>query len=236
MVTTFSLFGFEHGNKGWAFQQMGLMPRRLKRIPGLKFFKLLGAGHGKGFSIRPDFSRYGLIAVWENENFAKDFYASSEVMNSYRLKAGEVWNCTLVHTKSHGKWDGANPFGENTVGSSIDSGIIAVLTRASIRKLKLLQFWKHVPDTSAAIANAPGLLASIGVGEWPIVRQATVSFWQSSAAMEKFAYHNQVHKNVITKTRNENWYKEELFARFQVKSSKGTWNSQDPLKSVLNQG
>jgi hypothetical protein len=36
---------------------------------------------------------------------------------------------------------------------------------------------------------------------------------------------------VIKKTRNEDWYSEELFARFKIISGTGTLNGIDPLSS-----
>ena len=45
----------------WAFQQMGLAPRKLVGIPGLQFVKMLGSGAGNGFSIWPNWGRLWLI-------------------------------------------------------------------------------------------------------------------------------------------------------------------------------
>jgi hypothetical protein len=63
-VTTLTLFSFKT-NKFWAFQQMGVAPLRLKNIEGLKFYKFLGTGGGQGFSLRPDFSTYAFLGVWD---------------------------------------------------------------------------------------------------------------------------------------------------------------------------
>jgi hypothetical protein len=42
---------------------MGSARAELARVAGMRFWKLLGTGKGNGFSLRPDFSRYGLLAV-----------------------------------------------------------------------------------------------------------------------------------------------------------------------------
>ncbi|UOQ77376.1 hypothetical protein MUN84_01260 [Hymenobacter sp. 5516J-16] len=74
------------------------------------------------------------------------------------------------------------------------------------------------------MAQAPGVRAAIGLGELPVVRQATFSLWESQQAMQDYAYRSEKHKQVIKLTRQENWYGEELFARFRVVRTEGTWD------------
>ena len=49
----------------------------LNKTPGLSFFKLLGTGSGKGFSLYPDFSTYAILCVWEKESYANAFIQNS---------------------------------------------------------------------------------------------------------------------------------------------------------------
>jgi hypothetical protein len=95
-------------------------------------------------------------------------------------------------------------------------GKIAVLTRATIRLSKLKSFWKSVPDVSAQMQDAKGLIASFGIGEIPFIKQATLSIWEDVESMKTFAYQMKAHQTVIQKTRKENWYSEEMFTRFEV--------------------
>ena len=57
------------------------------------------------------------------------------------------------------------------------------------------------------------LLFSKGIGEFPLLMQATYSLWSNAKAMMNYAYQNPKHTEMV-KNRT-GWYSEELFARFQ---------------------
>jgi hypothetical protein len=232
-LVTLTLFGYDSAaTKAWAFAQMGVAARDFQRVENLNFWKLLGTGAGGGgFSLRPNFARYGLLGVWKNESSARDFLENSARMKKYRKRAAEIWTVFLLPTKAHGAWSGQNPF--EIADAENENAPVAVLTRATIRLSKLKRFWAHVPAASDELVKADGLIRSIGVGEAPFVRQATFSFWQSESAMKNFAYHGAVHREIIKKTRAENWYAEDLFARFQPVASEGVWDGADPLAEFL---
>jgi len=237
-LVTFTLFGFAPSRRAWAFTRMGLARPGLARVEGLRFWRLLGSGHGSGFSLRPDWSRYGLLAVWESPADAEAFFADAPVARGYRANAEEVWTVRMRPTSAHGAWSGANPFlplapGETPGDPSGDTRPVAVLTRASVRLSRAAAFWRAVPATGASLASAGGLIASIGVGEAPFVLQATISFWENDSAIRAFAYENGPHKDVVRRTRAERWYAEDLFARFRPVASEGTWSGRDPLEGRL---
>lgn len=232
-LTTITLFGYRTAaGRLWALQQMGAARATLNKAGGLRFWKLLGSGEGGGFSLRPDWSRYGLLGVWESEATADAFLQDSPLMNQYRRRAHESWTVRLRAVQSHGNWAGVNPFLPVDLVSD-QTKPIAVLTRATINWNRLPHFWRAVPAASRALRDAPGLLASIGIGEAPFVRQATFSLWRSSREMETFAYKTEAHKDVIRRTRQEKWYREELFARFAPVAAEGSWGGVDPLAGLL---
>jgi len=233
-VVTFSLFRFENlQNRWWAFRQMGLSPWLLRSVSGMQFGKMLGSGGGNGFNIQPNWNVYGFLGVWEDATSAQQFFSHHPFFAQTHQHAAECWTVFLRAFMSHGQWNGQAPFylyehpGENEP--------IAVLTRATIRKRHLLQFWKFVPPVSQVIENQAGLLFSIGIGELPIVQQATFSLWENAHFMKAYAYQSPHHSAVIKKTRELGWYKEELFARFVPFASEGTWGGKNPLEPFLKQ-
>ena len=233
-LTTLTVFTLKPGQRRWALAQMGTAPPQLQRVPGLRFCKLLGSGAANGFGVWPNFDRYGFMAVWEDVARAEAFFSRHPLWATYQQHSAEQWTVRLAPVKSQGLWDGQNPFdyNTNTVAALADAPM-AVLTRASIRWRKIPRFWKFVEPTSAALAHAVGVRTAIGLGELPLVRQATFSVWESAQAMREFAYKDPKHREVIKLTHRENWYAEELFARFHVLGSEGTIDGREPLAGLL---
>jgi hypothetical protein len=57
---------------------------------------------------------------------------------------------------------------------------------------------------------------------------ATFSLWKDFESVKQFAYKaNSIRKP--SKTREYEWYSEELFSRFQPYKSSGTWEGKDLL-------
>ncbi|MBF9220428.1 spheroidene monooxygenase [Hymenobacter sp. BT662] len=213
---------------------MGTSPARLAQVPGLTFFKLMGSGARNGFGFWPNLDRYGLMAVWADAAAADTFFNQHPLWANYQQRSAELWTVALAPLKAHGLWDGQTPFDYSPGPPPASEGApLAVLTRASIRLRKTPRFWQYVEPTSAALAEAAGVRAAIGLGELPVVRQATFSVWESARAMQEYAYRDVRHREVIKLTRAENWYGEELFARFRVLSSTGTLDGADPLAGLL---
>lgn len=233
MLTTITIFTLRPGQRRWGLAQMGTSPGTLKRVPGLRFFQLLGSGAANGFGFLPNLDRYGFLGVWETAEAATTFFAAHPLWTDYQRRSRETWTAELVPLRSHGLWDKVNPFDykdETPVTAEAD-GPVAVLTRASIRLRRAWRFWGFVEPTSRALAEASGVRLAIGLGELPLVRQATFSVWDSAAAMQQYAYRDARHREVIQLTRREGWYGEELFARFRVISSQGTVDGKLPLGS-----
>ena len=231
--TTLTVFTLKAGQRRWGLAQMGTSPPVLRRVPGLRFFKLLGSGASNGFGLWPNLDRYGFMAVWEDEAAAAAFFAQHSLWQGYQDRSAEQWTLQLAPIKAQGLWDGQTPFDYATTMPAADDAPIAVLTRASINWRKTRRFWQFVEPTSATLAGAAGVRAAIGLGELPVVRQATFSVWESAQAMQQYAYRDARHREVIILTKREQWYSEELFARFRVLGSVGTLDGHDPLAGLL---
>lgn len=223
-IVTLTFFRFEKPkDQWWGFKQMGLAPRELSNVPGLSFSKMMGSGNGNGFSIWPNFGVYGLLGVWEDRNMAENFFSTHPLYLAFQQKTVEIWTVYLQTAKVHGTWDGGTPFIENITYQP--DAPVAVLTRATIRTNRLWHFWRFVPGVSKSMwrEHQEGLLFSVGIGELPLIQQATFSLWKNSAAMQTYAYQGQFHSQVVRKTRELGWYKEELFARFHPFKMEGKW-------------
>ncbi|MFL2639262.1 MAG: DUF3291 domain-containing protein [Flavobacteriaceae bacterium] len=213
-IVYFLLFKFSQ-NKLWAFIQMGRNNGFMKNQNGLIFYKFMGSGGRSGFSLRPDFSTYALLSVWENEDQAKSFLERNKLVSLYKKKCKQVRLLILKPFQSHGLWSGINPFKINDQ-QTIEKSKVAIITRATLNYSKLISFWKSVPNSSKAISKAKGVYFFKGIGEIPFIQQATISLWDSIQDVINFAYKSEVHSEIVKRTRKEKWYKEELFSRFYV--------------------
>ncbi|MBK7871988.1 MAG: hypothetical protein IPJ74_15600 [Saprospiraceae bacterium] len=232
-ITTITFFRYEGARqRWWAFKQMGLAPALLKEVPGLQFGKMLGSGGRNGFSVLPNLSVYALLCVWEEESMAQDFFIHHPLFQSYEQKSVEQWMVFMRTTMVHGQWDGVEPF--QITENFNENQLVGVITRASIRTRHLWRFWRFVPAVSRSVGNREGLLFSIGIGELPIVQQATFSLWENSKLMKAYAYQSQHHKEVVRRTRALGWYSEELFARFLPYATRGSWQGENPLAAFFS--
>lgn len=227
-ITTLTFFHFGAGAKWWMFTQMGRAISDLTEVDGLLFFRLMGSGAENGFSIRPDFSTYVLLGVWEDEEKASNFFQAHFKFLAFKDRSSTYWTVFLQNLKSHGKWAGNQPF---TSVIETNPGIYAVLTRATIKPHQLVRFWRNVPGVSKDLENCEGMIYSKGIGEFPIFMQATISFWESKEDMVRFAYKSRLHSGAIAKTRTLGWYKEELFANFKPYMAEG--NFEHPLSGFM---
>ena len=196
---------------------MAINKIQLKRLSGITFIKLLGTGKGESFTPRDaNPLRWGmLITVSENQI---DMLDKSFVVKSWQKFCISEYRVILKPISSHGFWSGKQPF---AVDKFEWAGKIAAVTRARIVWRKNLIFWRAVPPVTESLHQSPGLLNAIGIGEAPIGLQGTFSIWQDAASLRDFAYKGQAHSEAIRATSANQWYSEELFARFAVIEERG---------------
>lgn len=205
---------------GWrarwrAFGAMGISLRQGVAAPGLCFGKMLGSGAGQGFSIWPDWGTYAWFTVWENPESAEAFWSNDPMFQDLLGYATSVYGWEARPLRGHGTWNGQQPFAFPEAGAPT-AGSVAVLTRASIARKQALRFWWNVPRASRGVQDQPGLRYAKGVGEYPLVEQATMSVWNSADELDAFAYRSRQHAPMVQKTRKHQWYSEEMFIRMEV--------------------
>ena len=221
-VVTFSLFGFASlRQRLWAFSQMGLAKPGLRKTPDLGFFKLMGTGSGAGFSTRPNFGVYTLLAEWPSLEIARERIASAASLDGHRNNADRSATLYLQPVTSRGSWDG-HRFAIAEDGTAQTMPVVA-LTRASIRPSRLVRFWSRVPEISATVEAEQMRRFMIGTGEIPWLHQVTLSVWHSVEAMEHFSKTSASHGAAVRAAYQDNWFSEYCFTRFNLLAIEGEW-------------
>ena len=197
------------------------------RMPEARFWKLCGSGVGEGFTPRPNTKVWAILAVWDDEEMARDRTERAPVYCRWRAKADECWTVYLSAHSTRGLWSGREPFAEDA--RDAQSEALAVLTRATIKPSALPHFWGKEPAISAAIGADPNVLFKIGVGEVPFLHQVTFSIWPDVRSMTAFARKDGPHARAVKAVREGDWFQEELYARFHVLGATGAWEGKDPL-------
>jgi hypothetical protein len=250
MAVTLTVWGVQPHRVPAAIARMGLDRWHLRGTPGLCFAKLLGTGNGRTFTLRDaDPLHWALLTVWDGEAEAHRFLAG-RTHRRWNQLCEERLDVLMSPLASRGRWAKQEPFGPSrTAGRPHTESLpgppsanrlvtdpdldqenpIAAITRARLRPIRAVSFWRAVPPVSAQLAAIDGLKLAIGIGEAPIGLQGTFSLWQSAVALNEFAYRTPAHVDVIRRTKPERWYAEELFARFTVRSVAGTFAGRHPL-------
>ena len=239
-LVTMTLWGVAPARVPQAVGRMATDRFRLRRTPGLRFAKLLGTGDGRTFTARDaDPLHWGLIACWQDEQAAAAALAGP-VGRGWDRISRERLHVRLRPVHSRGRWARRTPFGDpsSSAPSSAPAsapaaapppGPVASVTRARLRPAAARSFWRAVPAVSTDLHQVAGLRLAVGIGEAPVGLQGTFSLWQDAASLVDFAHRRRPHAEVVRRTPAEGWYAEELFARFAVLGSAGTFEGRAPF-------
>lgn len=234
-LTTFTVARFPPQRAPQLLASVFLERFRLGRQSGLAWGRYLGTSRG-GHTLGVDLARWAWFCCWDDEAAAGHFHDDLQA----RLDPTEIATLWLRPLRSRGRWAGhsipvadpaehADPMaGNGTPGSAAEP--VVVVTRARVRPTRWRPFTGAMPGVDADLGQAPGLLHSIGVGEWPVLTQGTLSVWADTPSMTAFA-RTQAHRTAVRRTADEGWYAEELFARFSVERVAGMWDGAVPLAS-----
>lgn len=219
--------------RSWGWMRLVAGPSAYSAVPGLLGAKVMGSGHGGGFTLRPSATHQGLVCRFENANAAMDFLHGEQVQ-AFRERARECWAGLMAVTSARGQWD-QQPWGLSTEQNTALTGRwsqglpetehdlpMAVLTRASIQPAKATAFWRHAPAAQASLDAAQGCLLAMGLGEAPLVRQCTLSLWQDEPSMVAYAQEG-AHQQASSAAWRQKFFSESLFVRMRVLRMAGLW-------------
>lgn len=209
--------------------RLGLDRRRMSRVDGLQFWRLMGTGAGSRTGPGADLHRSAVFAVWRDEA-ALDAFGDEMSTRWQGDDIAESWHVRLRGRGGHGTWRGFDVLGALEQAHDPD-GPVAAITRADVHLRSWRDFRRAGAPVSDELQTADGLLAVVGVGEAPVGRLGTFSLWRDLAAMRAYAHGLPQHREVVRRTRRDDWYGEELFARFEPYASRGTWDGRDPLRT-----
>ncbi|RBQ03207.1 DUF3291 domain-containing protein [Pedobacter miscanthi] len=223
MIVALTITKFRGITIPFAFIGMAVLRIPLWLNKRCRFWKLMGSGKGAQVDLAPDFKHWAVLTTWENQQDCDTFYQNSFVIKWFNFFGTESFTILLNPLSSHGLWSKKEPF-KIEKSHKNHTGKVAVITRAAIRFNKLKEFKQNIKRAADAMRNAPGFILSAGIGENPFFDQATFSIWEDAESMKAYAYKSFDHSDIIKLTREREWYKEELFARFEIIDSWGTLN------------
>lgn len=210
---------------------------RYRRADGLQFLRVLGTGRGSSTAPGTELGRTALFCLFDSEHDADEFIRIVE----RRRYTKESWHVKMRGAGGHGSWRGREIprimlEGVSSTSTTPSGAPLAMITRADVRPRAWRAFSRDARVVDRELHASEGLLAVVGIGEAPVLRLGTFSLWRDAASIQRFAYGHPEHSRVVQRTRNEDWYGEEMFARFEPYWSTGTWDGRDPLRDMVSQG
>lgn len=203
----------------WSWNRLAFSRWLPQPVPGLRFMKTLGSGRDGGFGLVPSASHQGVFCLFSDDDAARDFVARSPLVERYRKASSECLLLTLRPSSARGSWDGTAIADGPAIAADAP---VAALTRAAIRPLAAPAFWRHAPAAQAGLARAEGCELAIGLGEAPLLRQATFSLWRNAAAMDAYA-RTGAHQQAIRAAWQRRFFSESMFVRFAPVAIEGCW-------------
>jgi len=218
-VVVFAIADIAPRARLWGWSRIVLGRLALRGVPGLRFAKVLGSGADGGFGLRPSPSIQALFCVFADDASAAAFTGADGALRAWRERSRECFSVRLRPYASRGSWSGARL---DAHAAAPAAGPIAALTRASIRPTRAAAFWRMQPPAERSLADRPGCLMAAGIGEAPLLRQATFSVWTDTASMDAYA-RSGAHQEAIRASARGGFFSESMFVRFVPYGAQGTW-------------
>lgn len=207
--------------RAWALWCLMRGEAGIGRAPGLRFARAMGSGRDGGFGLSPSLRYQGLMAFFDQAEQALAFAEQAPAVRRRLDRCDEGLVAVLAATSVRGSWDGHRL---RAVAPAATAGQpVAALTRATVRPLQAARFWRQTPDSERALAAAPGCSLAAGLGEAPVLRQATFSLWDDTDAMTAYARQG-AHGSAARQALGEGWFSEWMFVRFVPLRLQGSWH------------
>ena len=151
LVTVIYFWKIKQRKVGFALLRMALDRGGLRKLHGVRFAKMLGAGKGETFTPRDaDITRWGALIVIEQSQLAA--LDNSKLIKRWRTNSSDEVRYLVDPISSHGLWAKVNPF--DYVKSAGDGEVVAI-TRARIKWAQNVRFWKAVPPVTSSLHSSP---------------------------------------------------------------------------------
>ena len=220
----------------WGLAQLVQGPLTPPTTPTMRWRKVLGSGHNGGFGLRPAWNRLGLFCAFDHTDSARDWLARSAEVARWQDRAEQWLTVLLEPLASRGSWSGHSLGVAQADVAPPPETLVASLTRASIRPHLARRFWSLSPAAEVSLAQAPGCLFAVGLGEAPLLRQATFSLWHDQSAMDAYARRGAP-LAAIRQAYSQGFFSESMFTRFRVLQIGGHWPQANlELSQRLGQG
>jgi hypothetical protein len=163
---------------------------------------------------RPQFSRAGLVAFWENDEAIDGFERNHPLAAVF----ADGWSVRLEPRRAVPVAGGHFPGVPDELPgpeAADDDGPAAVLTIARLRKRRVVAFLRTSARAEAQIAGSPGLLWATGLANVPHGIVATFSLWESAAAPHTYATTTSGHKAAMRSEGQRSFHHAGSFIRFR---------------------
>jgi len=206
----------------WGLSRLALGARGVDAWKGLRALRILGSGREGGFGVAPSWRHQGLFAMFDDEAAARSFAQEARALQDRASRSAETFLAVLAASAARGSWGGVGmrPVVEPQAGRPL-----AGLTRWSLRMPHAATFWGHSPGSESALRRTEGCRLAVGLGEAPLLRQATFSLWDTAEAMQAYSRHGS-HGDAARRAFREGWFSEWMFVRFVPLMLRGSWAGQ----------
>ena len=204
--------------------------RRLARRDGLAACRLF---YTVEFEPRtggiPTPTRWALFCAWRDPEARDEFVADDGALEPFAGPAKESWSVSLETVRvMMGQWRGWCPPTDDVEALRSDEPV-AVITYGRLRPRYVPAFFWNNRKAVRDALRQPGLVAMLGMGDHPQVA-STFSLWRSKGDVVRFAYGGgAAHRPIQRRSLDEDWARDDFFARFRPLTARGSWDGREPL-------